>query len=201
VPLRVDGVVIPFLIALTMIGALAGVLRWTFSGRSGLRARGTQTDSASSSEEAGRPPEPPLTGNPATSPSAIPPSVFPPSVIPPSVIPPPMMPPPMVPPPVMPPPVMPPSVGSDTPEESDTLDTRRRGAPDTPDTPTESADDFGLLATVAIVTTVREADQIRARLRAAGIRATTAPGPQGRYRVLVFESEVHRARRLGGSAT
>jgi len=184
VPLRVDGVVIPFLIALTMIGALAGVLRWTFSGRPGLRTRGAQADSATSSDEAGRPPEP-LTG---TSPSVIPPPVIPPPVIPPSGIPPSVIPPASARP------------APDTPEGSDTRDTRRRDAPDTPDTPTAS-DDFGLLATVAIVATVQEAEQIRARLRAAGIRATTTPGPQGRYRVLVFESDVHRARRLGGSSS
>ena len=179
-PLRVDGVVIPFLIALTMIGALAGVLRWTFGGRPGLRARGAQADSTSSSDDAGRTPEPPLTSARTTPPPVIPPSVIPPPVIPPSV-----------------------SAGAvpDTPEGADTRDTRRRGAPDTPNTPTAAPDDFGLLATVAVVATVHEADQILARLRAAGIRATTAPGPQGRYRVLVFESEAHRARRLAGPTT
>jgi hypothetical protein len=156
VPVRVDGVVIPFLIALAMIGALAGVLRWTFSGRPGLRARGAPADTPAA--------PPPTSGAPPSAPPAPPRS-------------------------------------SDTPERPDTRNTRP-DAPDTPNTPAgRGPDDFGLLATVAIVATIGEADRIRARLRAAGIRATTAPGPHGRYRVLVFESEVHRARRLGGPTT
>jgi hypothetical protein len=62
-------------------------------------------------------------------------------------------------------------------------------------------DDFGLLDVAAIVDTADTAEQIRAVLADAGIRATVAPAADGRVRVLVFETEVARARRVvGGSA-
>jgi hypothetical protein len=64
--------------------------------------------------------------------------------------------------------------------------------------PTGDPDDFGLLAPVATVDTEAEAQNLRSTLALAGIKATTTPGPDGRYRVLVFASEVDRARRVGG---
>ncbi len=56
--------------------------------------------------------------------------------------------------------------------------------------------DFGLLAPVALVDTAEEAQRVRALLADAGIRATTRVTVDGRHRVLVFETEVHRARRI-----
>src|SRR5262249_18593968 len=64
---------------------------------------------------------------------------------------------------------------------------------------TRAVDDFGLLAPVAI----RDAEAAATRLRAgrgeAHIRATTTKGSDGRYRVLVFSTELDRARRVGGT--
>jgi hypothetical protein len=57
--------------------------------------------------------------------------------------------------------------------------------------------DFGLLCPVAGAPDQRTADDLRARLRAAGIRSTTARRG-GQVQVLVFESEAARARRLVG---
>lgn len=57
-------------------------------------------------------------------------------------------------------------------------------------------DDFGLLAIVAKAETAAEAASMRKQLRHAGIRATTAHGADGRFRVLVFSAEAHRARRI-----
>lgn len=56
-------------------------------------------------------------------------------------------------------------------------------------------DDYGLLSPVAVVDTLAEADTIRAQLGAAAIRATVSRGGDSRYRVLVFESDLDRARR------
>ena len=56
--------------------------------------------------------------------------------------------------------------------------------------------DFGLLVDATRVDSAEEAQRIRRVLADAGIRATTAPGPDGRYRVLVFAADVHRARRV-----
>ncbi|MGE5828452.1 MAG: SPOR domain-containing protein [Micromonosporaceae bacterium] len=64
---------------------------------------------------------------------------------------------------------------------------------------TAVAEDFGLLTPVVTVETAAMADRVRARLRAAGIRATTSRGQDGRYRVLVFSSDLRRARRIEGS--
>jgi len=59
--------------------------------------------------------------------------------------------------------------------------------------------DFGLLGTVALLDTPDEAARVRALLGEAGIRATVSQSDvDGRYRVLVFASELNRARRVGG---
>jgi hypothetical protein len=63
----------------------------------------------------------------------------------------------------------------------------------------EPAEDFGLLAAAAAVPSADEAERIRGVLAANGIRATTTIGRDGRHRVLVFASEVLRARRVAGS--
>jgi hypothetical protein len=62
-----------------------------------------------------------------------------------------------------------------------------------------SEDDFGLLAPVAVTDDPEEAARLKARLTDARIRATTTQGSDGRHRVLVFASELDRARRVGGS--
>jgi hypothetical protein len=70
--------------------------------------------------------------------------------------------------------------------------------------PTPSAmvdEDFGLLAPVAVTNGPEEAARLKARLAEARIRATTTRGRDGRYRVLVFASELDRARRVGGGTT
>lgn len=59
-------------------------------------------------------------------------------------------------------------------------------------------EDYGLLGVAAVVETVDAAEQIRAVLADAGIRATVAGTRDGRVRVLVFESDVPRARRVVG---
>lgn len=60
------------------------------------------------------------------------------------------------------------------------------------------ADDFGLLAPVAVVDTAEEAQRVQSMLAEAGIKATSSVGTGGRHRVLVFEAELNRARRVGG---
>jgi len=75
---------------------------------------------------------------------------------------------------------------------------REPGGP-TPPSTLGDPDDFGLLATVAIVDTRDEAIRVRALLGEAGIRASVSTtGGDRRYRVLVFGSELDRARRVGG---
>jgi hypothetical protein len=71
-----------------------------------------------------------------------------------------------------------------------------RGASDPP--AVGDPDDFGLLTPVAVVETDAEAQRLRARLADAGIRATSTLGADGRHRVLVFSSELERARNVGG---
>ena len=61
-------------------------------------------------------------------------------------------------------------------------------------------EDYGLLASVAAVDTAAEAARVRSLLAGAGIRATTTVGADGRHRVLVFSTELHRARRVAGGA-
>ena len=60
------------------------------------------------------------------------------------------------------------------------------------------AEDFGLLAPVAVVDTEDEAAQVRELLTAAGIRNTLNVTNSGRLRVLVFTAELDRARRVSG---
>ena len=62
-------------------------------------------------------------------------------------------------------------------------------------------EDYGLLAEAATASTGEEAERIKARLSAVGIRATTTVGRDGRHRVLVFASEIHRARRVAGGSS
>jgi hypothetical protein len=57
--------------------------------------------------------------------------------------------------------------------------------------------DFGLLRPVATLPDARAATELRDRLRAAGIRSTTATHGD-LVHVLVFEAEVDQARRLTG---
>jgi hypothetical protein len=59
-------------------------------------------------------------------------------------------------------------------------------------------DDYGLLVPVAVVESAEEAERLQSRLVEAGVRATRSQGADGRYRVLVFASELDRARRVGG---
>jgi hypothetical protein len=61
-----------------------------------------------------------------------------------------------------------------------------------------AAEDYGLLGVAAVVETTDAAEQIRAVLADAGIRATIAGTKDGRVQVLVFETEVPRARRVVG---
>jgi hypothetical protein len=61
-----------------------------------------------------------------------------------------------------------------------------------------ATDDYGLLGVAAVVETADAAEQIRAVLADAGIRATIAAAKDGRVQVLVFETEVPRARRVVG---
>jgi len=69
-----------------------------------------------------------------------------------------------------------------------------------PTTADVEREDYGLLSEVAIAPSGEEAERIKARLGAVGIRATTTVGRDGRHRVLVFASEIHRARRVAGGS-
>ena len=75
---------------------------------------------------------------------------------------------------------------------------RDKNLPPWPPTESSDPDDYGLLAPVATVDSADEAARVRAMLAVAGIKATTAAGPDGRHRVLVFAKELDRARRVGG---
>ncbi len=61
-------------------------------------------------------------------------------------------------------------------------------------------DRFGLLRTVTVVADAAAAEPLREVLSDAGIRSTTGAGRNGGVRVLVFEQDLDRARRLTGSA-
>ncbi|WP_089246420.1 SPOR domain-containing protein [Asanoa hainanensis] len=75
------------------------------------------------------------------------------------------------------------------------------GGPGMGGKPTNEGPDFGLLVTVAQTSTEADADELRRRLSANGIRSTIAPGTDGRTRILVFRENAARARRLvGGGA-
>lgn len=74
---------------------------------------------------------------------------------------------------------------------------RDAGTP-APLAPSPALDDYGLLASAAVVRTLADAALIREHLQSVGIRATLATAPDGRIRVLVFADEVNRARRVVG---
>jgi hypothetical protein len=61
--------------------------------------------------------------------------------------------------------------------------------------------DYGLLAAAATVVSEDEARRVRDILGLAGIKATVAPdAASNRWKVLVFSSELHRARRVAGGS-
>jgi hypothetical protein len=65
----------------------------------------------------------------------------------------------------------------------------------------DEAADYGLLSIAGVVETEADAHALQGMLSDAGIRSTTAHAGAGRVRVLVFSSELEKARRLvGGSA-
>jgi hypothetical protein len=64
-----------------------------------------------------------------------------------------------------------------------------------------ASDDFGLLAEVAALESAEDARRVRGVLAEAGIRATTTVAADGRHRVLVFASDIHRARRVAGGSS
>jgi hypothetical protein len=74
---------------------------------------------------------------------------------------------------------------------------RRRDTTTVTRPPTEP-DDFGLLSPAAVLDFAEDAYAFRRLLEQAGIRATTTIARDGRYLVLVFQSELDRARRVGG---
>ncbi|MGC9670223.1 hypothetical protein ACNTMW_27230 [Planosporangium sp. 12N6] len=57
-------------------------------------------------------------------------------------------------------------------------------------------DDYGLLRTVVLVERADTARSIRELLTAGGIRSTSATGPDGLIRILVFPTEYETARRM-----
>jgi hypothetical protein len=61
-------------------------------------------------------------------------------------------------------------------------------------------DDFGLLCAAAVTDDPDVAEEIRGLLADAGIRATSALRPDGRFLILVFGEEVEEARRLVGDS-
>ena len=63
----------------------------------------------------------------------------------------------------------------------------------------DCGDDYGLLCPAAVTDDPGIAQQIRALLRTAGIRSTSAGQPDGRLVVLVFAEEADEARRLVGA--
>ena len=79
------------------------------------------------------------------------------------------------------------------------VNTSTNGSPAIPSS-SAGPDDYGLLSSVAAVDTAQEAARVRSLLADAGIRATTTVGVDGRHRVLVFNAELHRARRVAGGA-
>ncbi|MFI5494569.1 hypothetical protein [Actinoplanes sp. NPDC051859] len=64
----------------------------------------------------------------------------------------------------------------------------------------DHGDDYGLLCPAAATRDPVIAEEIRALLRAAGIRSTSATRPDGRLIVLVFPEAVEEARRLVGGS-
>ena len=72
----------------------------------------------------------------------------------------------------------------------------KHGAPLSPLAPPPTASDYGLLRSVSMVGDLAFAREVRDRLRANGVRATLATGPDGMVRVLVFADALDEARRL-----
>lgn len=64
--------------------------------------------------------------------------------------------------------------------------------------PARESADFGLLREVAVVGNDDTANALRALLSDAGIRSTKAPMDHGSVRVLVFASDLDRARQVAG---
>ncbi|GGQ38821.1 hypothetical protein [Couchioplanes azureus] len=64
----------------------------------------------------------------------------------------------------------------------------------------DHGEDYGLLCPAAATRDPVIAEEIRALLRAAGIRSTSATRPDGRLVVLVFPEAVEEARRLVGGS-
>jgi hypothetical protein len=181
VPVRADGVIVQTLIALAMIAALGAVLRWTF-GRNPSSA-GTAEPAASGTAVEPRPAKGPVPPSADRRPAIDGPTTD--------------------------------GLTVDGATESRPIDGSTQPPPsDGPTQPppfdgpvpapataeTTVAEDFGLLSVVVTVKTAELADRMRARLRAAGIRATTSQGRDGRHRVLVFSSDLRRARRVAGSS-
>ena len=71
----------------------------------------------------------------------------------------------------------------------------------TPAPAVASEADYGLLASAATVDTREQANRVKALLSQDGIRATTTVGADGRHRVLVFRTDLDRARRVAGSSS
>jgi hypothetical protein len=63
----------------------------------------------------------------------------------------------------------------------------------------DEPDDFGLLTPAASLDSAVDAEAFRSLLRNAGIKATVTRAQDGRFHVLVFPSELDRARRVGGA--
>jgi hypothetical protein len=60
--------------------------------------------------------------------------------------------------------------------------------------------DYGLLSVAGVVDSPLEAHDAQQLLSGVGIRATTAPRPDGRVQILVFSSELELARRVVGDS-
>jgi len=72
------------------------------------------------------------------------------------------------------------------------------GSSRTPSPPAGGDADFGLLREVAVVESPGEANALQAVLSDAGIRSTSGPAGRGRTRVMVFASDLDRARGVVG---
>jgi hypothetical protein len=67
-----------------------------------------------------------------------------------------------------------------------------------PDRTAGTTEDYGLLAPVAVADSAEDAERLRTVLAAADIRATVSRTRAGHHVVLVFATELDRARRVGG---
>ncbi|HEY1488570.1 MAG TPA: hypothetical protein VGF84_20835 [Micromonosporaceae bacterium] len=61
--------------------------------------------------------------------------------------------------------------------------------------------DYGLLSVAGVVESDDQADSLQHLLAGVGIRATTAPRPDGRIQILVFPGDLEQARRVVGGST